>query len=78
MQPEGKSGGRVGDGHPRERKWEGEDHRMLTLFKELPGTLWGWSGAKGRVVRSGSRVGVQVIPLGPCSQNLGREAVRSF
>ena len=40
-------------GIPGERKWEGEDKRMLTLFKEQPGTLWGWSGVKGRVVRSG-------------------------
>lgn len=67
--------GRVGDGHPRERKWEGEDRRLLTLFEERPGALWGWSGGvKGRLVQSGWSGG-QVIPLGPCSPDVGREVV---
>lgn len=63
-------------GIPGERKWEGEDKRMLTLFKEQPGTLWGWSGVKGRVVRSGW--GGWSFPWGPCSPDSGREALRSF
>lgn len=30
---------------------EGKDKRVFNLFEEQPGIQWGWSGAKGRVVR---------------------------